>query len=143
MISVTRLPSAPCSCGARTLTGTRARTFKVSGSTARCRQKRRNAPVTVASTTSLSVPPSTFLTALKSATDIAVQSKRRDGPTSLLMGSNEAGRNVGERLRQAPTQLVEQQARLARVRSRRPRHRFARLRVGIGLHDHRDQVGAG
>ncbi len=66
-IVATRLPSAPLSASARTDTGTIARSSRSSVLSPRPRIQRPSASATAVSTTSLTVPPSADLMALKRA----------------------------------------------------------------------------
>jgi hypothetical protein len=84
IIAATRLPSAPRSTSARTLTGTIVFRIRPSVSTPRRRRWRPSAPVTVASITSLTVPPSSFLIALTSSSHTRTQLNRRCGPIGWL-----------------------------------------------------------
>ncbi len=80
IIAATRLPSAPRSVSARTLTGTIARSTGSLSSTPRRARWRPSAPATIASTTSFTVPPSSFFTAFTSPRDVLTHVKRRCGP---------------------------------------------------------------
>ena len=71
-----------------------------------------SAPATVASTTSLTVPPSAFFTRLKSASSWRTQTSRRCGPISTLSGVSGAGFMPG------PHDLAEPLERLARLLQR-------------------------
>ena len=80
IIAATLLPSAPRSTSARTLTGTKPLSSRPSVSWPRRRRWRPRAPETVASTTSLTVPPSSFLIAFTSSRLVRTHVKRRCGP---------------------------------------------------------------
>ena len=84
IIAATLLPSAPRSMSWRTLTGTIAFSSRPSVLCPRLRRWRPSAPATVASTTSLTVPPSESLIALMSRRLTRTQVKRRCGPIGLL-----------------------------------------------------------
>ena len=84
IIAATLLPSAPRSTSWRTLTGTIAFSSRPSVSCPRRRRWRPSAPATVASTTSLTVPPSESLIALMSRRLARTQVKRRCGPIGWL-----------------------------------------------------------
>jgi hypothetical protein len=86
-----RLPSWPCSCWPRIDTGTSARSSSPSTRVPRNRSQRRNAPVTTASTTSLTVPPSAFLISLYSSSRPCTQITRRCGPIGTFSGVSGAG----------------------------------------------------
>ncbi len=90
-IAVTRLPSAPRSISARVDIGTIALSTMSSVGSPWSRMYRPSAPATTASTTSLTVPPSAFLIALKSARSPRSQVKRRWGPIVTLKGLGGAG----------------------------------------------------
>ncbi len=93
----TWLPISPRRSGARTLTG--AITLKSSslGSSLRCFiRKRRTAPATMASTTSLTLPPSRFLISLTAGSSSSSHSKRRLGPISSLRDVRDAGTSQPE-----------------------------------------------
>ena len=85
-IAATRLPSAPRSASARTDTGTIAFSRIPSVSTPRPRRKRPSARDTPTSTTSLTVPPNSFLIALKRSRSPSTQVKRRWGPILTFSG---------------------------------------------------------
>ena len=85
-IAATRLPSAPRSTSARTETGTIARSTVSSVGSPRRRRYRPSAPATAASTTSLTVPPSAFLTALNCCRSPRTQVNLRCGPIRTLSG---------------------------------------------------------
>ena len=72
-IAATRLPSAPRSASARTETGTMAFRTRPSVGVPVSRSQRPSARATVASTTSLTVPPSAFLMRLNSARSASTQ----------------------------------------------------------------------
>ena len=85
IIAATLLPSAPRSTSWRTLTGTIAFSSRPSVSGARAGAGGApSAPATVASTTSLTVPPSESLIALMSRRLARTQVKRRCGPIGWL-----------------------------------------------------------
>ena len=84
IIAATWLPSAPRASSERTLTGTIAFSSMSAVSTPRRRRCRPSAPVTVASITSLTVPPSASLIAFTSASCMRTQVKRRCGPMRSL-----------------------------------------------------------
>src|SRR5436190_1588355 len=86
-----RLPSAPRSSLARIETGTSARSSRPSVRTPRERSQRASAPATTVSTTSLTVPPSAFLIALKSSSWPRTTAIRRWEPISTLSGVGGAG----------------------------------------------------
>jgi hypothetical protein len=79
----TRLPNVPACSGVRTDTGTIASSGSVGRSSAAASQ-RRSAPALSPSTTSLTVTPSAFLTALTSASGSEANAKRRCGPIRRL-----------------------------------------------------------
>ena len=84
IMAATRLPSAPRSISERTLTGIIAFSSSPSVCCPRRRRWRPSAPATVASTTSLTVPPSESLIALMSRSSARTQVKRRWGPIGPL-----------------------------------------------------------
>ena len=84
-------PSAPSSASVRIDTGTSARSSSPSVRTPREVSQRRSAPATTVSTTSLTVPPSSFFARLKSASVDLTQRMRRCGPISTFSGSSGAG----------------------------------------------------
>ena len=91
-----RLPSVPCSSGARTDTGTSARSSSPAVGTPRRRSQRPSAPLTAASTTSLTVAPKPFFTARKSSRGASTQAIRRCGPMRTLSGVGGAGLSVAQ-----------------------------------------------
>ncbi len=90
-ITTIRLPPSWRSPTVRTDTGTSARISMPSVRTPRAIKNERSAPVTTASTTSLTVPPNAFLTSLKSSSCAAIPTKRRCGPISTFSGVSGAG----------------------------------------------------
>jgi hypothetical protein len=85
-IAATRLPSAPRSTSARIEIGTIALSTVSSVVSPCIRRYRPSAPATTASTTSLTVPPRAFLTALNSESSARTQVNRRCGPIRTLSG---------------------------------------------------------
>ena len=92
-IAATWLPSAPRSASARTETGTIARNTVSSTGACRRRRYRPRAPATAASTTSLTVPPSPFLTALNCCRSPRTQVNLRWGP---IRDVQRAGRGAAQ-----------------------------------------------
>ena len=90
-IAATLLPRAPRSVSARTETGTMALSVSSSVGKARSRSQRPSASETTLSTTSLIVPPRTFLIALKRSSSASTQSKRRWGEIDTFSGVLGAG----------------------------------------------------
>ena len=84
-------PSWWCSCSERTETGTSAFSSMPSVRTPREMSQVRRAPLTTASTASLTVPPREFLIALKSARLALTTRKWRWGPIGTLSGLSGAG----------------------------------------------------
>ena len=121
IMAATRLPSAPRSTSWRTLTGTIALSSRPSVFWPRRRRCLPSAPATVASTTSLTVPPSASLIALMSRRSARTQVKRRCGPMSLLYGLEGAGLNPAQAMAPTPTA-----ASRAPERTRRGPRRMAR-----------------
>ena len=66
----------------------------------------RSAPATTASTTSLTVPPKAFLTALKSASSDATPAKRRCGPISTFSGDGGAGLAAAQMISPRPSAVI-------------------------------------
>src|SRR3954453_19898977 len=85
-IAVTRLPSAPRSASARMDIGTMALSSMPSTSCPLACMWVRRAPATTLSTTSLTVPPSADLIALKWARSPSAHANRRCGPMGMLYG---------------------------------------------------------
>ena len=85
-MAATLLPSAPRSVSARTETGTMALSVSSSVGKPRSRSQRPSASETTLSTTSLIVPPRTFLIALKRSSSASTQSKRRWGEIDTFSG---------------------------------------------------------
>ena len=103
IIAATRLPSAPRSTSARTLTGTIALSSSPFVFWPRRRRCLPSAPATVASTTSLTVPPSSFLIALTSPSFTRTHVKRRCGPIDWLYGLDGAGLRPAHAIAPMPT----------------------------------------
>ena len=72
-------------------TGTRPLSSSPSVRTPRLRSHRARPPATTARNTSFTVPPSAFLTALKSSSRLSVQNRRRWGPIGTFSGTEGAG----------------------------------------------------
>ena len=124
---VIRLPIAQPSPSARTETGTAERISSPSVRTPRERSQLCSAPLTAARKTSLTVPPSAFLTSLRSASGTRIQLTRRCGPIGPLSGVS------GAWLMRAPGDLADAGDCLARLVDRLRRAAEARpSRAGRG-----------
>ena len=130
-----------CSSAARTLTGTITRKSRSSTSPRR-RRKRRMAPVTVARTTSLSVPPSAFFIALIVGQVKPRQSKRRCGPMSAVERRRRHRRTPSVKLsRTARRRARRRSAAPGRSRSAAAHGVAERARQGGALLDGLDERG--
>ena len=167
----TRLPVSPRSDEALTLTGTSTRNAPSASPPARL-IARRSPPLTMASTTSLSVPPSRLLISFTSleveahpldptmradrpivrtvadAFDTGAQHFEDPGETRAELGAA-AGDGAGQALHQTPrirgaaAERVGEQAGGARRRRRRPRHGPADARDGTRVEQRGQDVHAG
>ena len=90
----------------RTETGTSARSSRPCVRTPRECSQWRSAPATTVSTTSLTVPPKAFLTALKSASSHATPAKRRCGPISTFSGDGGAGLAAAQTISPSPSAVI-------------------------------------
>ena len=82
----TRLPTSPCSALERTDTGTITRSVRPLVGSPRASRSSCSPPATALSTTSLTVPPSTFLTSRSRSNGVSAIANRRAGPISVSKG---------------------------------------------------------